>query len=79
MRAGRQGWPGYKTKHAMDSLCGKRGGLANYSFLTPSVEIKKANLYGVLTGAILCRFSNAAGRRGAVEWKNARLHGRFRY
>jgi hypothetical protein len=34
--------------------------LGNYPFLTPCVEIKKANLYGVSTGAILGRFSNAA-------------------
>jgi len=35
-------------------------GLENYPFLTPCVEIKKANLYGVSTGAILGRFSKAA-------------------
>ncbi len=36
-----------------------RRGLENYTFLTPCVEIKKANLYGAATGAILGRFSNA--------------------
>jgi hypothetical protein len=35
-------------------------GLENYPFLTPCVEVKKANLYGVSTRAILGRFSNAA-------------------
>jgi hypothetical protein len=54
--------------------------LENYSFLTASVEIKKANLYAVFRGAILCRFSNAAGRKGAVEHlfrvvANRTLHG----
>jgi hypothetical protein len=44
------------------------------------VEIKKANLYAVFTGAILWRFSNAAGRKGAVEHlfrvvANRTLHG----
>jgi hypothetical protein len=45
-------------------------GLENYPFLTPSVEIKKASLYGVSTRAILSRFSNTA----AVEvWWNTSL------
>jgi len=35
-------------------------GLENYPFLTPRVEITKANLYTVSTVAILCGFSNAA-------------------
>jgi hypothetical protein len=44
------------------------------------VEIKKANLYAVFTAAILCGFSNAAGRKGAVEHPfrvvaNRTLHG----
>ena len=44
------------------------------------MEIKKANLYAVFMGAILCRFSNAAGRKGAVEHlfrvdANRTLHG----
>jgi hypothetical protein len=37
-------------------------GLENYPFLTPCVEIKKVNLYGVSSGAILGRFSNAAAK-----------------
>jgi hypothetical protein len=54
--------------------------LENYSFLTAFVEIKRANRYAVFTGAILCRFSNAAGRRGTVEHlfrvvANRTLHG----
>jgi hypothetical protein len=34
--------------------------LENHPFLRPCVEIKKANLYEVFTGAILGRVSNAA-------------------
>jgi hypothetical protein len=45
--------------------CSRRGPaqerrLGNYPFLTPCVEIKKANLYGGSTGAIRGRFSNVA-------------------
>jgi len=35
-------------------------GLENYTFLTPRIEIKKANLHEVSTRAILGRFSNPA-------------------
>jgi hypothetical protein len=41
-------------------------GLENYPFLTPRVEIKKSNLYGVSMGGNLCRFSNAAAK--SVWW-----------
>jgi hypothetical protein len=34
--------------------------LANYIFLTPCIENKKANVYEVSTRAILDRFSNTA-------------------
>jgi hypothetical protein len=42
-----------RAKNAMASL-------GNYTLLTPGVEVKKANLYGVSTEAILGRVSNAA-------------------
>jgi hypothetical protein len=51
--------PAFPLKRNPVGLSFKRV-LENYPFLTPRVEIKKANLHGVSTGAILGRFSNAA-------------------
>ena len=44
-------------------------GLVNYTFLTPSVEIKKAIFMGVPTVAIRDRFSNAAAVQ--IRWPPA--------
>jgi hypothetical protein len=47
--------------------------LENYLFLTSWVEIKKSNLYGISTGAILGRFSNTAAV--SVWWSTSRFGG----
>jgi hypothetical protein len=47
--------------------------LETYAFLTPGVEIKKANLYGASTGAVLVRLSNAAAVN--VTWSTNGLRG----
>jgi hypothetical protein len=48
-------------------------GLVNYTFLTPSVEIKKTIFMGVPTVAIRDRFSNAAAVN--VTWSTNELQG----
>ena len=48
-------------------------GLVNYTFLTPSVEIKKTIFMGVPTVAIRDRFSNAAAVN--VTWSTNGLGG----
>ena len=53
----------FRTRTILACQSGIQGiatGLENYAFLTPGMEIKKANLYGASTGAVLVRFSNAA-------------------